>query len=457
MTDEVREPGLIIAGCTAVTVDAEWSVYDPAWIEVRGNRIEQVSESLIPPGPDDRVLDGAGKVVLPGLVNAHTHLWQTLIRGIYEMLPFQDWLAAIYACGRHLSTEDCRSAAMLGGVESLRSGVTTLLDHEFLHRGSEFADATIDGLLDLGIRSVVARTIMDGGDIVPKEIRETPADGLQSVDDLLRRYDSQQASGILTLMTGPNTPGVSASLDLALATAEFCRQNSIRQSMHLAENKTLRPAIRDQYGRDGVVEWLAAHGAIGPETIAAHCVDLSSRDISTLADLGVGVAHNPVSNLCLADGVAPITEMLEAGVTVGLGTDGAASNNSQDMFEVMKFARLLQSVRTERTDAISPMRAVSMATIDGARAVGLDHLVGSIEPGKRADLIMLALRGSAHNVAVHDPVSTLVHTARPPDVETAIVDGRVVLDQGRVVGIDEADLLSHAQQTGESLASRLET
>ena len=448
-------PGLVIAGGTAVTMNDEVPVVDPAWVHVRDGIIEQVSDTPITPGPEDRVLDATGKVVIPGIVNTHTHLWQVLIRGLYELLPFRDWLAAIYACGEHLTPEDCRIAAELGAVESLHSGVTTVLDHQFLHRGSEFADATIDALLGVGIRAVVARTIMDTGDIVPAVSKETPGDGLRAVEDLLTRYEGQRASGMLTVMTGPNTPGVSASMELAVATREFCQQHGIDQSMHVAESTTVRTRVREQHGHDGAVALLAANEAIGPETLAVHCVDLTASDIKAFADLGVRVAHNPVCNLFMGDGMAPVAEMLEAGITVGLGTDGAASNNSQDMLEVLKFASLVQRGRTQRADVIPPLRALRMATFDGARAAGIGHLVGSVEPGKRADLAVVDLRRSAHNVTVHDPVSALVHTARPPDVDTVIVDGQVVLEHGQVIGVDEGALFAEAQQAGEALAVRL--
>jgi 5-methylthioadenosine/S-adenosylhomocysteine deaminase len=451
--NDTAEP-TVIANCTAITMDPELRVLSPAWISISDGMITRIAST-----PDvhasGRVIDGSGKVLIPGIVNAHTHLWQTLIRGKYELMPFNDWLAAIYACRDHLTPDDCRTSAQLGGLESLRSGVTTVVDHQFLHRGSDLAHGAIEGLLDVGIRSVVARTIMDEGAIVPATACETAEAGLDSVTELLTHYKDLRARGLLTVMTGPNTPGVSASIDLAQATISFCRDNGIRQSMHLAESPTVREAVRKRFGSDGVIQWLAAGDALGPETLAAHCVDLTPADIAVLAEHRVSVAHNPVSNLFLADGIAPVAEMLAAGVVVGLGTDGAASNNSQDMFEVTKMATLLQRARTGRADILEPMRSLQLATLDSARAVGIDHLVGSIEVGKRGDLVLIDLQRGVHNVAVHDPVSALIHTARPCDVDTVLVDGRVLLEDGKATNIDEPGLLVKAQEAGESLIRKL--
>jgi 5-methylthioadenosine/S-adenosylhomocysteine deaminase len=444
---------LLISNCTAITMNPDLAVLPSAWVSVSDGLITRVADTPPDEGGHATVIDGSGKVLIPGIVNAHTHLWQTLIRGKYELIPFTDWLAAIYACD--LTADDCALSARLGALESVRSGVTTIVDHQFIHRGSDLAHGAIEGLLSIGIRSVVARTIMDGGAIVPRTARETVESGLASVSELMSEYKSERESGMLTIMTGPNTPGVSASLETAQATIAFCRDNGIRQSMHLAESTTVRQAVRERFGDDGVVQWLAAGDALGPETLAAHCVDLTATDIAVLAERGVTVSHNPVSNLFLADGFAPMPEMRDAGIVVGLGTDGAASNNSQDMFEVLKFATLLQRARTGRADVLQPMESLKLATLDGARAVGVDHLVGSIETGKRADLVLLDLHRCAHNVAVHDPVSALVHTARPCDVDTVLVDGRVLLRDGRPTTVDEDALLRQAQDAGEALLRRL--
>ncbi|HLG72424.1 MAG TPA: amidohydrolase [Chloroflexota bacterium] len=443
---------LLIANASVVTVNPQDDVLPNGFVVVEDGAILSVSPDA-PEGEFDRRINGSGKVLMPGLVNAHTHLFQTLIRGVYEHLPFTDWLRRIYACGRVLTPEDCFVSAKLGALESLRSGVTTLVDHHFLNRGTELPSATIAGMGEIGLRRGLARTIMDLGDLAPAEVLETAEDGLRSTEQLL---DQQRHERLLSLMTGPNTPGASASAELARDVQAWARDHDMRVSMHVAESRGVTDAVRQRTSHEGVVAWLDAVDALDPNVLAAHSVHLTPQEVAIYAQRGVSVSHNPVSNMFLGDGIAPVVEMLEAGVNVALGTDGAASNNSQDLFEVLKMAPLLQRARTLDPHVISPAQAIRMATVNGARALGLDHLTGSVEPGKRADLLLLDLRGAAHTVAVHDVLSQIVYCARPSNVDMVMVDGRVLLEGGEVVGLDELAFLADAQAAGEDLVRRLQ-
>ena len=445
----------LIENATVVTVNARDEVLTPGWVDVRDGVIAAVSSTPPPLEGADRRIDGRGKVVMPGIVNAHTHLFQTFIRGVYEHLPFNDWLRRIYYCGRALTADDCRLSATLGSLESLKGGVTTVMDHQFLNRGVELPEATLEGMRAIGVRTVLARTIMDVGTLAPPEVIESPEDGLRSVQSLLDNHRHDAGGGMLTLMTGPNTPGVSASAELAVAVQRFAAERGLGVSAHIAESRSIVDAVRARTGHSGVATWLEAAGAFGSNWIAPHSVHLSPEEIDIYARRGVCMCHNPVSNMTLGDGIAPVVEMLKAGVTVALGTDGAASNNTQDMFEVIKAAALLQRVRLQDSHAILPAQALRMATINGARALGLDRLVGSLEVGKRADLIVLDLLAAPHNVAVHDVVSHLVHCARAGDVELAMVDGDVLMERRRVRGLDEAGLLARCQEAAERLVARL--
>ncbi len=446
---------IILENATVVTMNECNEVLERGSIEIRGGAIAAVAAAPPAGAGAARRIDGRGKVVMPGLVNAHTHLFQTLIRGVYEGLPFAEWLRRIYHCGRALSPEDCRLSAMLGSLEALKGGVTTVLDHQFLNRGNELAEATLAGMRAVGVRTVLARTIMDLVDLAPPEALERPEEGLRWMEALLANHRHDVGDGMLTLMTGPNTPGVSASGEVAVATHRFAAERGLGVSAHIAESCSVLDAVQRRYGRPGVIAWLEELGALGPNWIAAHSVHLSAEEIGIMARRGVSVAHNPVSNMFLGDGIAPVVEMLKAGITVALGTDGAASNNSQDMFEVVKTAALLQRARTQDGQAVPPMQALRMATINGAKALGMDRLAGSLEPGKRADLIMLDLRSAPHNVAVHNVVSHLVHCAKAADVELVMVDGRILMERRQVAGLDEADLLAKAQAAGERLVRRL--
>ncbi len=446
---------ILLQNATVVTMNEQDEVLDHGWIDIRDGAIAAVSPTPLEAPDVARRIDGHGKVIMPGLVNAHTHLFQTFLRGVYEHLPFSEWLRRIYRCGRALRAEDCRLSAMLGCLESLKGGVTTVMDHHFLNRGLELPEATLVGMRAVGVRTVLARTTMDLGDLAPPEALETTEEALRWSDALLANHRNETGDGMLTLMVGPNTPGVSASGETAVATQRFALERGLRVSAHVAESCAVLEAVQRRYSRPGVIAWLEELGALGPNWIAAHSVHLSPDEIAIMARRGVCVAHNPVSNMFLGDGIAPVVEMLKAGVTVGLGTDGAASNNSQDMFEVLKVTPLLQRARLQDAQALTPMQALRMATIGGARALGLDHLVGSLEPGKRADLIMLDLRAAPHNVAVHNVISHLVQCAKATDVELAMVDGRILMEGRKVAGVDEPALLAEAQAAAERLVRRL--
>jgi len=197
----------IIEDATIVTMNPRDEVLARGWIDVRDGAIAAVSAAPLDPSRADRRIDGRGKVVMPGLVNAHTHLFQTFLRGVYEHLPFTEWLRRIYHCGVALTPEDCRLSARLGALESLKGGVTTVLDHQFLNRGNELAEATLAGMRAIGVRTALARTIMDLGELAPPEMLETPAEGLRHMEALLAAHRSELGDGMLSLMTGPNTPG----------------------------------------------------------------------------------------------------------------------------------------------------------------------------------------------------------------------------------------------------------
>jgi 5-methylthioadenosine/S-adenosylhomocysteine deaminase len=441
----------LIENACLVTVNPRDEVVPRGSLLIEDGVIAAVGRET-PAGGADQVVDAAGKVLMPGLVNAHTHLFQTLIRGVYEHLPFAEWLRRIYACGRVLTPEDCRVSAELGALEALRSGVTTVVDHHFLNRGVELPAATIAGMRRRGLRCVLARTIMDLGELAPREVLESAEQGLRSAEELMATHRGDE---LLTFMVGPNTPGASASAELSRDVQRWAAERGLRVSMHVAESLALTEAVRRQSGREGVVAWLDSVEALGPNTLAAHSVHLTSGEVATFARRGVSVSHNPVSNMFLGDGIAPVAEMLQAGVNVALGTDGSASNNSQDMFETLKMAPLLQRARTLDANAIPPAQAIRMATVNGARALGLEDRVGSLEPGKRADLLLLNLRGAAHTVAVHDVPSQVVYCARPSNVDTVIVDGRVLLERGQVLDFDEPAFLARAQAAGEDLVRRL--
>jgi 5-methylthioadenosine/S-adenosylhomocysteine deaminase len=446
---------VLIRAATVITVDPDDRLLASGWIHVRDGVIVGLGAGRAPDLADATAIDGSGMVAIPGLVNAHTHLFQTLIRGLLDGLPFVEWLRRIYHCGRALDTPDWGLSAALGAVESVRSGVTTIADHQFLHRGTEWSDAIIDGVRSVGPRLVLARTAMDIGDLAPPESLESQEEWSAAVDALLATHADEIAAGTVRILVGPNTPGVSASDELCRAAARHAEERGIGLAMHVSESRDVLEATERRYGVSGVVRWLDGLDTLPTGTLAAHCVHLDDEEIAILARRQVAVAHNPVSNLYLGDGIAPVSQLLAAGVTVALGTDGAASNNSQDLFEVMKLAALLPRIREPRPRPVTPLDALRMATMGGARALGMDDRVGSLEVGKRADITLVHVGTRAHMVPVHDVVTELVLNGRAADVAGVLVDGQILMEDGRLTTVDEAAVIAEARSRGVIVGERL--
>ncbi len=400
---------------------------------------------------DEVAIDGAGCVLMPGLVNAHTHLYQVLLRAVWEDLELMPWLRRIYGCARVLTPEHFYTGSLLGCVEAIRGGVTTVCEHNFLNPSPECAVETIRALQDAGLRAVFARTIMDSGEIVPECTKEKPEQAFRAIEALLARHKNAQQ---LSFMTGPNTPPINTTPDLLREVRRFADAHDLGISAHVAESHSVVEAVRRQHGVNGVVEFLHRFGIPAKNSIFAHSVHVSKEEISILQETGTSVSHNPVSNMMLGDGVAPVVEMLRQGVNVALGTDGAASNHSQDLFDTMKAASLLQKVHHQDAGAIKPYEVLRMATIGGAKALGLDSLCGTIEVGKRADLILVNLE-TAHNQPVNDVFSQIVHCAKASDVQTVIVNGEVVMRERQLTRLDGAKILADAKAANRDLMERV--
>ncbi|HEX9445020.1 MAG TPA: amidohydrolase [Candidatus Binatia bacterium] len=399
----------------------------------------------------EQVIDGTGSVVMPGLINAHTHLYQVLLRAVWEDLELMPWLRRIYGCARALRPEHFYAGSLLGCVEAIRGGVTTVCEHNFLNPSPECAFETIRAVQDSGLRAVFARTVMDSGEIVPDCVKEKPDQAFRLIEDVLARH---QSGARLGFMTGPNTPPINASPELLKEIRAFADAQAIGISAHVAESKSVVEAARGRHGKNGVVELLSDFGLAASNSIFAHSVHVTADEIRLLAETGTSVSHNPISNMMLGDGVAPVVEMLARGVNVALGTDGAASNHSQDLFETMKAASLLQKVHHLNAGAIRPYDVLRMATIGGARALGIDAACGTIEAGKRADLILVGI-DTAHMQPVNDIVSQIVHCAKASDVHTVIVDGEVLMRRRELARLDERRILADAAAANRDLMERL--
>lgn len=438
-----------------MTVDAADTIIDRASVRIRNGEIVEIAEGDLAPQPEEEVIDAAGQLLMPGFVNTHVHLFQTLLRGVYEERPLGVYLDYIYRSGVEMMPEDSRLSAMLGSLEAVRAGTTTLVDHHFLNRIPELAEATIEGMREVGLRAALARTVMDMGDTIPAEVKEDPAEGVRAGAALLERYRAEHDAGRVTIMTGPNTPGVNASDAAVIATRDFAAEAHIRCSAHTAEYKGAVESVKTRYGHDGVVSWLHALGALGPHFLAVHAVQIADDEVDHLGATDTAISHNPFSNLFCADRNAPVSDYMKAGCRVSIGTDGGANNNAQSVLDALRITRLLQRAHPTDPEAITSQRAIRMATIEGAAAIGLDHLVGSVEVGKRADLALFDIEAMPHTTPTHDLTIQLVHSMKSTDVRTVLIDGVVVMRDRVVTTVDETDVLRGAAAAGKALVARL--
>jgi 5-methylthioadenosine/S-adenosylhomocysteine deaminase len=446
---------LVIAAGTLFTADSSDTVLSPGWIRVRDGAIVQVSATPIAPEATDERIDALDGAVMPGMVNTHAHLFQILLRSVYDERSLSDYLDYIYRSGVELSPEDELLAAQLGAVEAIRTGVTTIVDHHFLNRSDELAMAAIEGVRQAGVRGVMARTILDIGDGLPSAIVERPEAGLAAVDRLRSAFAEEISRGLVDVWTGPNTPGVNASAKAAIATREYAEATKTRRSAHVAEYKGAVESVSRRYGYGGVVEWLDAIGALGPDLLAVHAVQVSPAEVELLRRSGTTISHNPFSNLFCGDRNAPVSDYLAAGMAVGLGTDGDANNNGATVLDALRITRLLQRLHPTDPGAISAAAGLRMATAGGASAIGKGATIGTLEVGKRADLVVLDIGQLPHSVPVHDPLAHIVHSARPSDARTVVVDGRVVMRDRVILSIDEATVMANAQRAASALVARL--
>jgi 5-methylthioadenosine/S-adenosylhomocysteine deaminase len=390
-----------------------------------------------------RMLSADGMLVFPGLVDTHTHLYQTLLKGLGDDLPLMDWLdACTLPSIPHLTPRMCYVAAALGCIESLRSGCTTIFDYMVDHPDTEVYDAILQAFDDVGIQGVLGRGLRD---------RQTEAVQLNlpslasQLSDCARLIDTYGPQKVWL------TPGATWAMEepSLRAARRMANDRGVRMSLHTDEVVFDSQESLRRFGQR-TVPFLERIGFLGPDVLHAHCVQLTEEDCQILARAGGCVSYNPVSNMYLGSGVPPIPRLLELGVTVALGADGAASNNSQDMLEALKVGALLPKVAWRDPAILTAADAVRLATRGGAAALGRDDF-GTLEPGKRADLFMFDPL-HAKSIPVHDPVSTLVYSSGEVNVHTTIVGGRIVLDDRRIVGVDESAILREAQLLAEQLS-----
>jgi 5-methylthioadenosine/S-adenosylhomocysteine deaminase len=428
-----RTVSLLVANGTVVTVDGNRTVIPKGTVAIDGRDIVAVgaADAIAARFRGRDTIDATGAVVMPGLINTHTHAPMVLFRGLADDLALMDWLQKYIfpAEAKTVSPDFVRVGTRLAALEMIESGTTTYTDMYYFEE--EIGRATKAA----GLRGVLGETIIQ----FPVADARTPAESLARTERFAKEFAGDE------LITPAVAPHSMYTLDEA--TLKACRALADRLHIpliiHLAETKDEVKTANEKYHATPTA-YLEAINFWGPRTIAAHGVHLMPADIKILADRRVGVSHNPESNMKLASGIAPVEAMRAAGIHVGLGTDGAASNNDLDMFEAMRQAAFLHKLVSGDPRAIPAPVALEMGTIEGARGLGMEKEIGSLEPGKRADLLVVSM-ASPRQTPMYDAVSHLVYVTRGDDVRTTIVNGRILMRDRKVLTLDPSRVLAEAR------------
>jgi 5-methylthioadenosine/S-adenosylhomocysteine deaminase len=383
-------------------------------------------------------VDASGSVVIPGLINTHTHAPMVLYRGLADDLPLQEWLEKYIfpAEAKTVSRAMVQVGTRLAVLEMIQSGTTTYADMYYFEE--EIGRVTKAA----GMRGVLGQTVIQ----FPVADARTPQEALARTEAFIKEF---QRDELIIPAVAPHAPYTNDSKTL-LASRALATKYGVPVLIHVAETQPELKESQATHAGMSPVAYLQAISFWGPRTLLNHGVWVSADDIRILRAHGVAVSHNPESNMKLASGIAPVPEYLAAQVTVALGTDGAASNNDLDMFEAMRLAAFLHKVKTGDPRTIPAATALEMATLSGARALGLEKQVGSLEAGKRADLVVVSM-ASARQTPLYDPVSHLVYASRGDDVRTVMVNGRLLMRDRKMLTLDESAVLADARKMAESV------
>ena len=428
---------LVIANGVVITVDGSRRILNPGSVAINGAEIVAVDTpaSIAARFKAADTIDAAGKVVMPGLINTHTHAAMVMYRGLGNDLALMDWLQKYIfpAEAQTLSPEFVRVGTRLAALEMIQSGTTLYADMYYFEE--EVARVTKAA----GLRGVLGQTVIE----FPVPDAKTPAEALQRTEVFAKEFLGDE------LITPSVAPHAVYTLDAKTlsAVSALARRLNIPIQIHLAETSAETGLSLERH-KMRPVAILESLRFWAPVTIAAHAVWINAEEIALLKQRNVGVSNNPESNMKLSSGTAPVMGYRKAGVHVGIGTDGAASNNDLDMFEAMRQAAFQQKLITMDPTAISAPEALEMATIGGARVLGQDARVGSLEAGKRADLIIVSM-SKARQTPLFDPVSQIVYASRGDDVETTIVNGKILMRDRKVLTLDEARVLTEARAAAD--------
>jgi len=438
-----------------ITMDEKRSRIEQGGFFVRDNVIEMVGPSSELPQEADRVIDASGMVVLPGLVNTHHHLYQTLTRALLAVQDVElfDWLVTLYPIWAELTAEAVYVSAQIGLAELMLSGCTTANDHLYIYPNDVILDAEIRAAQELGMRFHPCRGSMSlgksKGGLPPDRVVQTEEEIMSDCQRVVDTYHDPDPYSMCRIVIAPCSP-FSVTEELMRQSAIWARQQGLTLHTHVAETLDEEEFCLQKVGLRPV-EYMQELGWVGEDVWYAHAIYLSEEEMDLLAETGTGVAHCPTSNMRLGSGIAPIREMLDRGVKVGLAVDGSASNDSSHMLAEARMAMLLQRVQ-KGAGALSAQEALEMATLRGAAVLGRDD-IGSLAPGKAADFIAIHLDRLEYAGAGHDPLGALLF-CRPVNVDLSVINGRVVVQKGHIVGFDLERAIARQNEISQEMLKR---
>jgi len=439
-----QKADLIVTGGMLVTMDSPRSIYDDGAVAVTGDTIVAVGPraEIEARYTASQAIDAKNKLVLPGFINGHTHVPMTLFRGIHDDVTLNDWLYKYIfpAEAKNVTEEFVRWGTRLAAAEQIRSGVTTFADMYY------FEDAVAEETKAAGMRGVLGETFID----FPAPDNKTNAAMLAYTEKFLQKW---QGDPLIHAAPAPHSIYTCSQKTLQDAAA-LARKYHAPILIHVAE---MKKELDDSLKQNGMspVQYLEKIGVLGPDVVAAHCIFVDEADRKTLAQRQVGCVHNPSSNMMIASGVAPVPEMRAAGIAIGLGTDGpAGSNNDLDLMEEIDLAAKLAKITRMDPLAINAKAVVEMATIDGAKALHMDKEIGSLEKGKKADLILIGL-DEPNAVPMYDVYAQLAYALKASDVETVIIGGRIVMRDRKLLTVNEQEAIAKAREYKKKIAASL--
>ena len=439
-----QDVDLIISGATVVTMNGQRDIVKDGVVVIKG-------DSIVAVGPRDKiesrykgaqVIDARGRLVLPGFINGHTHVPMTLFRGLHDDVTLNDWLYKYIfpAEKKNVTEEFVRWGTRLAAAEQIRAGVTTFADMYY------FEDAVAEETKTAGMRGVLGETFID----FPAPDNKSEAEMLAYSEKFLKKW---QGDALIHAAVAPHSIYTCSKKTIQDAAA-LARKYQAPILMHVSEMKKEWEDSEKQNGMSPV-QYLESIGTLAPDLVAAHCIFVDEADRKLLAERQVGCVHNPSSNMMIASGVSPVPEMRAAGIAVGLGTDGpAGSNNDLDLMEEMDLAAKLAKITKMNPLALGAKAVVEMATIDGARALHMEKEIGSLEAGKKADVILLSL-DEPNAVPMYDIYAQIAYSLKGSDVETVVIGGRVVMRDRKLLTIDEPRVLEKAREYGKSVSASL--